>query len=679
MKTGIRAFAFLLLSISAVACASAQATPSSLTSGTQPYEMPQYLAIQHKLAQNWGTWNTNNVLEQVLLPVGAEVNVAFKQATWISDDYLHTALIGQSGDNAPYVRPGLHALDGSYATLTIHWEDLDARISMATVPDSGKTGANDMVMLVEPLHAPKLPVEALIEAGILWNRPGSTTREQDTLLIHTPTQTVRVYTTGHVVVDPYAQSRGPYLAVPLNQPIGISTGTPRTVAQIRAILAVRRAQLIARSQPYKQLGSTYLAMEAVLGWNTIYEPRYSRVITTVGRLWNQGYGGYCLFGWDNFFLSYLTSLYSRDLGYANFIAHLHSMTYEGFIPNGDRGNGTKSWDHSQPPVGSLMLLQIYKLYPERWLLRASFPDLLRWNRWWFKARMNDGLLSYGSNLAKNPYDAPDTHTIVTAGYESGMDDSPMYAGVPFNAKKNTLALQDVGLNSLYIADCKALISIAHLLGYKQAAAELSAREQLIAKHMQSLWDPSVGLYLNRRTDTGKFSMALSPTMFYPLLAGLPSKQRAQEMIDHHLLNPKEFYGPYMIPSISRNNPAFPHQSYWKGAVWPPLNFLVYLGLRDYGFDKVSGELAQKSDAMLLNNWQRLGMINENYSAITGTGNDPRLSSDPFHSWGALMGLMSFIQDGYLPGPAAPLPAPASTLASMSASASKLTSAMHSRP
>lgn len=657
MKTGTRAPLLSLLLFAIAGLASAQATQPRSTPSTAPYDTPQYLAIQQKLAQNWGTWNTNNVLEQVLLPAGAEVNVAFKQTTWISDDYLHSALIGLSGDDAPNVRPGLHALDGSYSALTLQWEDLDARITMATVPHSGQPGASDMVMLIEPLHAPKLPVEALIETGILWNRPGSTSREQDALLINTPTRTVRVYTTGHVAVDPYAQASGPYLAVPLDQPIGISTGTPRTLAQIRTIINEQRARLIASSKPYQQLGSTYLAMEAVLGWNTIYEPKYSRVITTVGRIWNQGYGGYCLFGWDNFFLSYLTSLYSRDLGYANFIEHLRSMTYEGFIPNDDRGNGTKAWDHSQPPVGALMLTEIYKRYPERWLLQASFPDLLRWNEWWFKARMNDGLLSYGSNLAKNPYDAPDTHTKITAGYESGMDDSPMYAGVPFNPQKNTLELQDVGLNSLYIADCKALVKIAHLLGNEQAARQIAAREQLIANHMQSLWDPSVGLYLNRRTDTGKFSMALSPTMFYPLLAGLPSKARAQEMIDKHLLNPEEFYGPYMIPSISRNNPVFEHQSYWKGAVWPPLNFLVYLGLRDYGFDKVSGMLAQKSDDMLLTNWQKLGSINENYSAITGTGNDPRLSSDPFHSWGALMGIMNFIQAGDMPNPASPLPIP----------------------
>ena len=110
----------------------------------------------------------------------------------------------------------------------------------------------------------------------------------------------------------------------------------------------------------------------------------------------------------------------------------------------------------------------------------------------------------------------------------------------------------------------------------------------------------------------------------------------------------------MIPSISRDNADFPRQRYWKGAVWPPLNFIVYLGLRKYGFDSVGRELARTSDSMLLRGWDEHGIVSENYSAITGTGDDPRLSSDPFHSWGALMGIMSMVQSGAMPPPEAPL-------------------------
>lgn len=50
-----------------------------------------------------------------------------------------------------------------------------------------------------------------------------------------------------------------------------------------------------------------------------------------------------------------------------------------------------------------MLKEIYERYHDRWLLEASFNDLLRWNRWWIAHRRNGQLLRYGSDQASNSY------------------------------------------------------------------------------------------------------------------------------------------------------------------------------------------------------------------------------------------------------------------------------------
>ncbi|HVJ08381.1 MAG TPA: trehalase family glycosidase [Acidisarcina sp.] len=611
------------------------------------YERTEYLQTKKRLAKGWGTWDSRNILSQVLLPEGISVQIGFKQTTWIGNEYLDTALIGRTTPNAERIRPGLHALDGSYSEFELHWRDVDARIE--TAADGG-----ELVMLVSPLKRPAHPVTAVVQIGMLWNRAGLLSRSERSLQGELSTRNVEFYVTGTEVEDPCVPSRTPYIAVLLNAPIGVSTSKPRSVEEMQRLIAHKRHEVESRAAFSGSLAETYLAVESGLAWNTIYEPKYDRVVSTVGRLWNEEYGGFCLFGWDNFFLSYMASLYSRDLAYANFLEHLRSMTDDGFIPNDDRGNGTKSWDHSQPPVGALMLKEIYKRYPERWLLEASFDDLLRWNRWWFKDRFNGGLLSYGSSVAQNPYGDPDAHSAITAGYESGMDDSPMYEGVPFNASRGVLELQDVGLNSLYVADCEALEEIATLLGRKEEAEELNARGVKVSTAMASLWDAKSSLYLNRRTDTGELSHRLSPTMFYPLLAGIPDKDKARRMIQDHYMNPAEFYGEFMLPSAARNDPSFPAQRYWKGAVWPPLNFLVYLGLREYGFEKERKALAESSREMFLQQWRKDGLICENYSSISGSGEDPRLSSDRFHSWGALMGFLSVIEAGLTPPTEAPI-------------------------
>ncbi len=619
-----------------------------LRAATKAYDRPEYLEIKKRLIRGWGTWNDRSVLSQTLLPECFSVNVGFKQLNWLGYEYLAQALIGRKGEGVEQVRPGLHALDGTYSDLELEWRQVRVRVESAADGD-------DFVLLITPQAELKLPVSVVFSAEMLWNRPGLLSRQNGVLVAKLASRTVTVYATGKQVDDPYVDTSTPYVAVSLDGPIGISSGRRRPIEEMQQFLERRRKSMEERAAGLGDLKESYLAIESGLAWNTIYEPKYDRLISTEGRLWDKDYGGYALFGWD-FFLPYVSSLYSKDLAYANFVEHLRSMTEEGFIPNDDRGNGAKSWDRSQPPVGGLMLKEIYKRYPERWLLEASFDDLLTWNRWWMKARKNGELLSYGSDLSKNPLGEPDLHTTVTAGYESGMDDSPMYEGVPFDPKTNTLELQDVGLNSLYVTDCKALAEIATLIGRKPEAEELEARAKQISGQMDSLlWNEKTSAYLNRRTDSGVLSERRSPTIFYPLLARIPDAARAERIIKEHFFNPAEFYGDYMLPSIARNDSAFPKQRYWKGAAWPPLNFLVYLGLRNYGLKGAQQELVKKSRDMFLSEWRRKGLVSENYSAITGTGDDPRLSSDASTSWGTLMGFMSFIEAGKMPAPETSLP------------------------
>mgnify|MGYP001174650607 FL=1 len=106
----------------------------------------------------------------------------------------------------------------------------------------------------------------------------------------------------------------------------------------------------------------------------------------------------------------------------------------------------------------------------------------------------------------------------------------------------------------------------------------------------------------------------------------------------------------MLPSTARDDPSFKRQRYWKGAIWPPLNFLTYLSLRKVRQYNASAELSEKSMSLFIEEWFRKGFVSENYSSITGTGDDASLSSDRFHSWGTLFGIMGFIEKGYFPRP-----------------------------
>ena len=85
-----------------------------------------------------------------------------------------------------------------------------------------------------------------------------------------------------------------------------------------------------------------------------------------------------------------------------------------------------------------------------------------------------------------------------------------------------------------------------------------------------------------------------------------------------------------------------------------MNFLVYLGLRHYDLPQAQADLVEKSRQLLLKEWLQHGHVHENYNAETGEGCD-KPNSDRFYHWGGLLGLIAFIESGFVAGPEQPLP------------------------
>jgi neutral trehalase len=198
--------------------------------------------------------------------------------------------------------------------------------------------------------------------------------------------------------------------------------------------------------------------------------------------------------------------------------------------------------------------------------------------------------------------------------------------------------------SLYIADCDALTKIAGVLGKSAEAKELTDRAARYRAKLAALWDEHAGIFLNRDLHTGQPNTRLSPTNFYPLLAKAATPEQTKTMIEKHLMNPAEFWGQWVIPSIARNDPAFKDQNYWRGRIWGPMNYLVYMGLLNYDESAARTAFAHKSYELFLKEWKENGHVHENYNAITGSGDDVT-SSDRFYHWGALFGYVEYLEQG----------------------------------
>ena len=610
----------------------------------QPAPSANYQQLQTRLAVGWNTWDVHSVTTQVLLPDGLAIHVGLKHNTTLYQDaFLGDALIGRLTQGAEQVFPGPHSWDGSYTDLRLSWKGHELRLQTA------HDGSN-LVMLATPLPShplSPLPATIVFSVNYLWDRPGSAIREPDKIEAHGPLRSVAVYSTfgSPGQEDVNLPIGGPYFSTDFVRPVGMSTGSPLSIEKIQTIIE-RASQAYAHSVGKDaKTAEVADAIQTVLGWDTIYEPEGRRVLSPVSRVWSVGWGGYVVFDWDTFFAATMASVGDRDLAYANAIETLRSETEQGFVPNYARSGGWKSSDRSEPPVGAITVLGIYQRFHGRWFLEETFAPLLRWNVWWSEHRDIEGYLTWGSDGKNAPENLDDNARGTRAGaiLESGLDNSPMYDDAVYNATTHQLEFADVGLMSMYVADCDALATIADALGKDAAGKEIRERAARYRAKLATLWNSEAGIFLNKDLHTGLFSTRLSPTNFYPLLAKAATPQQADAMIKNHLLNPKEFWGEWVIPAIARDDPAFKDQNYWRGRIWGPMNYLVYLGLRNYDNAEVSRQFAQKSYALFLEEWKKNGHVHENYNGMTGAGDDVG-SSDRFYHWGALLGYIQYLQE-----------------------------------
>jgi putative isomerase len=611
--------------------------------------MDRYLQVKKAVAKGWNTWNTRSVLSHVLLPEGFAVNLGIKE--YRQGQYLKEALIGRFGEQEEKIHPGAHAYDGSYTELNLKWQGIELTVQTAVVE-------GDLVILVTPLTNQLYPATLVIESAMLWNRKGNLALEEGKITAVLPERRIEVYAAGEAVFDMSLAVQTPYLAVKIDKPVGISTGVKRTVEEITSIIAERRLEHNKHKEKFGEQAEIYNAMQSCMAWDTIYEPQKDRVVTTVSRLWNINNGGYALFCWDTYFAAYMAALDNKELAYCNAVEITLEKTEEGFVPNAAWGSGFKSLDRSQPPVGSLVVKEIYRRYGEKWFLEYMFHHLYTWNTWFVKNReIEEGLMAWGSNPYApkygNYWETAGVNDTFGGALESGLDNSPMYDDMPFDKERHMMKLADVGLTGLYIMDCRALAEIADVLGRSEESAELIKRAKRFGAGLQKLWDEEAGIFLNRRTDIGEFSLRLSPTNFYSLYSRTVTEEQADRMIKMHFYNPEEFWGDWIMPSIARNDAAYPEQEYWRGRIWAPMNFLVYLGLRQQGLKEPQKDMAEKSKSLLLKEWLENGHVHENYNSDTGEGCDKQ-SSDKFYHWGALLSLIGLIEAGYVEGPERPL-------------------------
>ncbi len=378
-----------------------------------------------------------------------------------------------------------------------------------------------------------------------------------------------------------------------------------------------------------------------------------KMIENVFEIPEEKCGGPLIFNWDTAFSAIISAYFNNPLS-ADLILQLLSYIDEhGRLPQLIVDNIVS--DRTNPPVIFMAAWNTYLFTRDKEFLVNCYHRLKKYYNFLKNKRSlpEQYLMSWGADIsshtAESSNDPVKSHYIpgrVGAIYESGLDDNPMWNEFDYDSSRNTLNGACVDLTALTGYAASILTLMAAELKINDDV-ELFSNESLKFHDsiLKNLYDSSKGIFANKIRNS-EFSKTYSPTSFYPLLF-IKLPKELKEKIHGHFKNPEMFGTIFKIMSAAACTGGIAKDGdYWKGRIWPPLNYLICRALRMQGMHRLSYEIALSSMKQFGFEWQRSSHVHENYSAYTGFG-EPQAGTyartAPFYTWGALMGLI-FIEE-----------------------------------
>lgn len=193
--------------------------------------------------------------------------------------------------------------------------------------------------------------------------------------------------------------------------------------------------------------------------------------------------------------------------------------------------------------------------------------------------------------------------------ESGFDITNRFG--PFSI--DIIHYAPVCLNVLLVQMELDTAKINEILGYEGIATQWRDRAALRQERInQFLWDEEAGLYFDYNFRTGKRRQYEYATTFYPLWAGIASKEQAQR-VWQNLAKFEEAGGILTSTHVSGNQ--------WDAPFgWAPLNLIAIEGLLRYGYEEDAKRIAGKFLNMAVQEFNQTGTLVEKYDVCNCSAN-----------------------------------------------------------
>lgn len=359
-----------------------------------------------------------------------------------------------------------------------------------------------------------------------------------------------------------------------------------------------------------------------------------------------------MYGWDSYFIQ-VGLLRDGELEMAKDMADnfLYQVGNYGKVLNANR---TYYLDRSQPPFLTQMVWGVYEKTHDRKWLESALPAIERYYRFWVEGdhltpetelsryyssgegpspevlsseRNAEGkshydlVRAYFKTHQFNDYDVSQYFNRTTGELtplfykgdrsmrESGFDPSNRFG--PFNI--DIIHYNPVCLNSLLYLTERQIGQIQEELGRHDASKTWEAEAQRRAERINRLmWDNDSGLYFDYNFQKKRLRDYPFATTFYPLWAGIASKEQAAK-IRANLPKFEKIGGIQTSTNVSGNQ--------WDAPFgWAPLQMIAVDGLRRYGYQDDAERVSMKFLSLVRKEFLRQGFIVEKYDVVHGGSN-----------------------------------------------------------
>jgi len=391
--------------------------------------------------------------------------------------------------------------------------------------------------------------------------------------------------------------------------------------------------------------------------------------------------------WDSAFISIGYSRYDQDKAQTELLSMFEGQWANGMLPHiifragnsyfpgpeywqtelSDYSPGLKTSGITQPPVHALAVWHVYNNSPDKKeaesFLEDMFPKILNFHRYLLtkRDRENSGLatifhpwesgldnsLRWDEPLARikvkdiPQYEREDTKKVksdqrpkdddydryvylVEVMKKYNYDEDSVYDEIPFKIK-------DVVFNSILYEANKTLLKMANILDKEKKEIETwikRTKENYIQYFCPEVTDNLLLYDYDLVADTNiiKRTAASLMALCTDLLSEEQAKSLSSWMKHSHMCKENCTHDHPVFTSISVDDLQFNPLNYWRGPVWININWMLYGGLKNYGFHEEARNLRKSIIDLIAEHG-----FYEYYNPLSGEG----LGADNF-SWTAAL-------------------------------------------